>query len=672
MKLKYTIIFLIMILSLNGVFANCIINSGYLSNTNCNSVTKKCTAEINSQITILEDSPGYLFTGTNCSDYNIDITINGITIIQEKKDFALSGLDSDNSNINTDITINGPTKIYLKDKTDWESNTRNLKFNNVTINSDSYLNIEEIRETTGSIITFELSGETIFVKQNGTLNIIIDGKEGYQPSSDGGDGYRGDNISINVDSLNNYGKTKIQLTSGKGGHGDDRQENDPTGGGDDQGGHGGNGGDILFEISKIYNADDLIIELNSGMGGDGGMSSIDDSGAETMEAGHGARGGNITISNITNIINEQNGTFNLSAIAGKGGNGGNKRGGSKHEYCDKGDNGDGGNGGSVYDLNIRAIQNESLNFTIYLQNGALGRINTIGNCINRHEEPYGKPGYLGDINIYYLKNTKNAINLISKYSFTDEEYKMAKGELSVPFGRMYNLDDLNLKLSDITINHLLNGSYLPKNIESTIGIDDYRFENQIDISGCYIYPAQTTIKANNIIKIAGTNTQNIKPNIISENAAIITQYKFCPHCEVISLDDDQSRYTKQYNLYSNIDGNINPGDLNIYYSDYNSGQNTIYYTKRTDGKELPVYTNKNPISGVSNTKINSYEYLITPEDLNWYSYDPEEDRDNLNSEAGDYLFCYGEEYILDGKITTTQGNKSFNFPFVPLREQFNN
>ena len=45
------------------------------------------------------------------------------------------------------------------------------------------------------------------------------------------------------------------------------------------------------------------------------------------------------------------------------------------------------------------------------------------------------------------------------------------------------------------------------------------------------------------------------------------------------------------------------------------------------------------------------------------------DIDELNQE--DYLFCYGQEYILDGKITSDGGTiKNFNFPFVPLRELF--
>ena len=64
------------------------------------------------------------------------------------------------------------------------------------------------------------------------------------------------------------------------------------------------------------------------------------------------------------------------------------------------------------------------------------------------------------------------------------------------------------------------------------------------------------------------------------------------------------------------------------------------------------------------------EYKLDKSKLVWLGSSIDEDRDDLSSD--EHLFCYGQEYILKGKITIGSSSKEFEFPFVPLRELFNN
>lgn len=706
MKLKYTIIFLIMIISLNGVFANCIIgfpnDSPFAGKTSCicNEETKICDCRFTSNIEVNTDTtvnPLYI-PNPSCNNFIINFYTNGYDLLLEKNFTFLPGSSNilRNSNVISNLIINASSNINIGD----DSNI--IELPNIIVNSGKKLQIITVGYFQTQKNSYDIKIESIFVNQNSIADIKISSNPGKPTIADAIAGQNdwltaGDSGDLNfkIIDLKNFGKITIDLqtgTGGKGANGDgtdnsDFIDNDSP----DMGDHAGNSGSIDFNITNIENNNLLNINLKTGDGGTGGNSVVDRCvGSAIDEPIHGGNGGNagdIKTSKIEQIRNF--GELNLEISGGNGGYAGSQR--VEQDWaCGFGHNGSGGNGGSISDLNIGILQNKLSDsiFNLKINSGALGKVTLLSDsCADdprndggRENTSFGLPGNIGNINIDFVENNSaNGFEITSNFNFTPADYDLAivatnnGGIDGADNGSdMQSIELLNsyLKLSNITINYLNNGSYLPKNISAYTAIDNYSFfNNDIRINGCYINPTAVNYNIKDDTIIGATNPDAI--SVVNSNFDLT--YRFCPHCEVIRFEDDQSRYTKQYNLYSNINGTINPGDLNIYYSDYNSQPNSIYYTKRTDGQFLPVYTNKNSISGVFNTKVNSYEYLITPEDLNRYSYDPEEDRDNLNPEADDYLFCYGEEYILDGKITTIQGgDKSFNFPFVPLREQFNN
>ncbi len=677
MKLKYTIIFLIMIISLNGVFACTVTTSNFsqISCSACDVETKICNCNFIGDI----ETTSAIINGyqtDSCEDYTINFYTNG-NDLKINHNFNFS-----NTNNIANLIINGFSDISIY------QDAKIIFLPNIIVEGNKKLDIKTADYLQATEKDHNLTIESILVKQNGTLNIDVKSNDGVSATSAPiynnrgqlipivSNGTASGNLNLNINYLANYGNLDINLKTGNGGNGLTKEGDEGWLSADDDpnsGGNGENSGDLNVNIKDIENFKDFIINLKTGNGGSGGNTAVDDcSGAyvdEDFDGGNAGSAGNINIKSIDQINNQ--GNFYITAIAGDGGVGGSQRG-----CCDNGTNGNGGNGGSIFDLNISRLLNKKSDgtnpnpkFKVDIKNGALGKI-VLDDCAGETSDLLGKPGGLGNINIDFLENdSPDKLEIISAFNFTTEEYQLAVtstnndgDDEAANSGNMRQLPDLNLKLSEIKINYLKNGSYLPKNISASIPIDnDEYFNNDIRIDGCYINPTAVNYNIKDDTIIGATNPDAI--SVVNPNFDLT--YRFCPHCEIMPLDDTQNRYTRDYSLYSNTNGIVNIGDLNIHYS--NPLDQSIYYTKRTDDKQLPVYTNKNPISGEWNPKINSYEYKIKPEDLNYYSHTPEEDIDLLNQE--DNLFCYGQEYIINGKINAG-AIKPFNFPFVPLRELF--
>lgn len=682
MKIKYTIIFLIMILALNDVFANCTITpasveSGSISCSPCNNETKICNCVINDNIEVVQYALGvFFYASDNCEEYEINLLANNKNLIF-KSDITMGS-------INWNLIIRGTSKIYIDKITSIDVNLSNIIIEpnaNLKIynNSDYFVS---------SPISINFYAKDIVVNQNSILEINLktnDGKNGkdeeHEGDEDSSRGISSGDLVFKLGKLINYGDSEITLITGDGGKGGQPHSEDTTT--ERQGLPGGSSGFLSADIRNIENTENLIINLNTGNGGNGSHSPKDDATDDSFNGGNGGDAGSVQINKINNFYNS--GVLKISAIAGNGGWAGTSRYSGTNDcdwgtvtfgvFSDEQDNhGDSGNGGSISDLNISTLINKSNNFEIYMKAGELGKRNVAdGTCTQYQlDKPFGKPGVLGNVNIGFLENYVQGINITSKLNFSMADYQLAAtaqandstddGGESGDTGYMRKLDDLGIKVTNVNINYLKNGSSLPKIIDIKNPQENILFDNFINITGCYIQPTQLDYEFNGATGIYASNIDFLR-TVVPDYVGLT--YRFCPHCEVMPLDDTQNRYTRDYSLYSNTNGIVNIGDLNIHYS--NPLDQSIYYTKRTDDKQLPVYTNKNPISGEWNPKINSYEYKIKPEDLNYYSHTPEEDIDLLNQE--DNLFCYGQEYIINGKINAG-AIKPFNFPFVPLRELF--
>lgn len=718
MKIKYAIIFLIMILATNGVFANCnvVIPTGSplirKVSCDCNHDKLECNCNINDSVLVNTTAPP--FSLTNCNNYKVNFYTNGYNFLL-KSDFNFTNPDN-----KINLIANNNSNIIIYD------DAKTIILPNIIVNSGKTLDIKTYNYLQKTAKSYILKIESIFVYPNANLNLNLKSNDGisgkgywreadtirnkvvdlvnyeedwtkyvflggyvldvsldqlfggkdYVMFIDGTSGY----LKLDINSINNYGVVNIKLKTGDGGDGGNRGDDDIQGGDDyhQDGGFGGHSGDVNFNIKFIENYNDLIINLETGKGGKGGYSAIDDTDDEHMDGGNGGSTGNIHLGEIEKIINYKK--IEMEFITGDAGFGGVQRAESSSD-CDNGHNGWGGSSGSIDDINIETLLNKSVSstFKLGLKNGSFGEIDITPNKSCKAENKaggailtFGAPGKIGDVTIGFLENkSSNGLDITSIFNLTQRQYDLAvvatsnngiDGEDNG--GNMRQLPDLNLKLSNIKINYLSNGSYLPKTIFASIPIDNYEyFNNDIRIKGCYINPTTVDYEIKDHTRIEATNSDVI--SMLNSEFDLTSNY--CPHCEVMPLDDSQNRYTRDYSLFSNINGTIDTRDLNVYYS--NPLNQSKYYTKRTDNKQLPVYTNKNPISGVFNQKTNNYEYKIKPEDLIYYSHTPEDDIDELNQE--DYLFCYGQEYILDGKITSDGGTiKNFNFPFVPLRELF--
>lgn len=687
-------IILLSILIINTVYACNVIPddspfSDKLSCDDCDNNAPICNCQFDNSISI--DTNTQLYS-LECSNYKINIYTNGYDL-SLNNDFNFY-----NPHNNVYLIIDQATNIWIYD------DSTNITLPNITVLEDKILNIKKLSDIQKDDINHNIKIDSILVKANATLKFLVStnpgkstiataiaGEYDVKTAGDSGD------LNLEIKSIENFGDIILDFNTGNGGIGADGDgtdnadfflwDNDSP----DFGDNGGNSGNLYFNIKEIKNYKTLNISLKTGAGGKGGNSVLDETvgGAieDSLKGGQGKSAGNINIERIDKIINI--GEFKLDIVAGNGGNGGSKRSDNISDNCDAGQNGNGGDGGSISDINIGILDNKLKygpthqvpKFELNVKSGALGKVNLVSDSCNSgdvtKETSFGIPGSIGNINIDFLNNdSENDFIINSHLNFTAEDFALASSAASNDSGDdgsnnggdMLPIEDLkeNIKLSNININHLNNGSYLPKNISTNTDLSNEKyFYNEININGCYINPTSVDYTVNGFKHISATNDKILSNNYLFSTLKFDLKYNYCPHCEIMPLDDTQNRYTRDYSLYSNTFGTINIGDLNIYYS--NPSDQNKYYTKRTDDKKLPVYTNKNPIQGVLNTKINSYEYKIKPEDLNYYSYTPEDDIDLLNQE--DNLFCYGQEYIINGKITDG-ATKPFNFPFVPLRELF--
>lgn len=663
--IKIFIILIILVLFTSTAFACTITNpiSG-ITCSPCDNTTKICECNINSAN--LDVTTGKLFNLTSCEDYTINVNLNAKTI------WIKENLNMNDSNWN--LVVSGTSKIGVDN-----SKSLDISFSNIIVMDGDKLTIKTLDTQKRENISITFKARDIEVKPQAELKIELktnDGESGGGPSSnnwlsvddgsnwDGKPGERSGDLYFEYIKLINYGKTDIDLMTGNAGHGGTTNEGDSSGNAKQDGGHGAESGYLNFKLNTIQNNGELKINLKTGNGGNGGHSAVDDGADEQFKGGNAGNSQKIVISPINKI--ENNGSFLLSAVGGNGGLGGTQR----HDgtTCDEGWNGSGGNAGSIdSDLNISVLINKSNDFKINLENGKLGKVLKVDkSCDNGESKNYfGYPGKLPNINIDYLENTNNSIEIISKFNFTQTDFTLAQadGEGIENGGYMRSLSDLGIKVANININNLKNGSHLPKTINIRSEPDHPLFDNSIDITGCYIQPSQVTYTLNGGTNISATNIESISSFL---PAGTSKSYRYCPHCEVIDLTDEVNRYTREYNIYSNVNGKILPGDLKIYYSN----NNNYYYTKRADNLQYPVYTNVVDINSTLNDKIGMREYKLSKDKLVWYGAYQEQDRDDLAED--EHLFCYGQEYIISGKITTGSSSKDFTFPFVPLRELFNN
>lgn len=672
--MKYVKIFILLItfiIFVNPIFACAI--SGIVNGITCNScdnITKICECNVNT--TPLESSTSKLFNLSGCEDYTINLNLNAKTI------WFKENLNMNDTNWN--LVISGSSNIVIDN-----SKSLDINLSNIIIESNADAKIKNLSESfSSSSIKINFITKDITVKPNSKLEIKIktnDGKNGTDGDSEGDDGTDGissGDLIISFKNFINFGNSIVELGTGNGGKGGQPHSEDTT---DERNGRpGGSSGNLNLRIQNIENNNNLNIILKTGNGGNGSHSPKDDSADDSFNGGNGGHAGNININEIKLIKNQ--GDFSMQAIAGNGGWAGTSRFAGDND-CDFGNDGeqdnhgDSGNGGDVSDLNITTLINRSPNFKLNLKSGELGKRNVAdGTCTNHElDKPFGFPGTLGNIDINFLENTYPGIEIISQLNFSLADYQLAAtaqannntddGGESGDTGYMRKLLDLGITVTNVNINNLKNGSYLPKSINIKSEPEHPIFNNSIDLSGCYIQPSQVTYNLNGGTNIYATNIESINSFL---PAGTSVNYRYCPHCEVIDLTDEVNRYTREYNIYSNVNGKILPGDLKIFY--FNPVTNQIYYTKRIDNTLQPIYTNKEEISSEMNDKIGMREFKLEKNKLVWFGSSQDEDRNDLAED--EYLFCYGQEYILKGKITIGNNSKEFEFPFVPLRELFNN
>jgi hypothetical protein len=664
-----------MTLLLNSMFASCIISfpsespfAGKVNCDSCDSSSNICICNFTSNIVVNNNTAiNSLYAVQNCDGYTVKFHTNNRQLsLNANFDFSM-----ETSNFIDYLIISNSTNILIG------ANANNIKLPNLILESGKTLNILS-NYSSPSDKSYALKIKSISVENNSVLNIkmlstngISRGRNNNCGASSYPNGSGSGHVSLDVNYIENYGNINIDLNTGIGGDGEYRDKADCGGSYDQSGGHGGNSGNIDFNVNYISNYQDLIINLKTGNGGTGGYSSIDDSSDETFNGGNGGSGGYINIKSIKEIGNYN--VFKLYLVAGDGGMGAMQRA-DKGEHCQDGKNGNGGSGGNISDVNITSLLNKSSTseFQLNIKNGALAKTSTISDdtCVYYNDATFGQPGKLGNLNINYLENNSSNFEFTSIFNFTNADYQLAQNstnnggnDVFENAGNMRPLNNLNLKLSGIDINNLKNGSFLPKNITANIDIFDIDyFYNTIKINGCYINPTSVNYNVNGFKYIFATNKDAVS-SMLGASGIDVT-YKYCPYCEIIDLDNSINRYTGEYNLYSNKSGTIAPEDLKIFYS-YDTTPYQKYITKRADGRTLPVYINKVPIIGELNEDLNMYVYKITKNELKYYGASPDEDLPTLVS--GDYLYCYGQEYYLDGKI----GNDRFEFPFIPLNSLFN-
>jgi len=531
----------------------------------------------------------------------------------------------------------------------------------------------------------------------------------------GGNATAGGYSKLILNKLENNSNLNIDVNSGNGGNGGkgcNRGYSDwpsvklqslPPG----NGGNGGDSGLVTYYVKNInnYNNANLSVLLNSGNAGNGEDTGWD-SGKQPNSAivGNGGNTGDIVLCNSSNYDNctlnnsikqlTNKGYLNLQTIFGNAGNGGNKR--NHADYCTLGN---GGNGGDVSDLIINYLNNSSNNFNLNIISGDKG---LKGNCVSSNPSVDGNYGTTKNIKINNLYNKANGIDVnLTTYKQT------------VP-----------LNTSDIIINNLQSDSYLPNSLKTlnnagNIVVDqtckdncystynctqqtdpdcnsDYEVcpsytvcSNQDAYNSCVIDCStgkyNTTNRAINVnscyvnrplnklnyitgnLNINATNNSDLQniidpTNVYSNNY----QYRYCPYCDVIPLNNTIYRIPNNYNLYSDLNGSIDVGDLNIYYMTQKKPISIFNLIDPLDStKNIPLYKNNKPITGVYNNKVGLYEYKIDKSilDYYWSLYDPNIVLDN----SGNNLFCAAQNYKISGKITRPDGSTNyFSFKFLPV------
>jgi hypothetical protein len=234
---------------------------------------------------------------------------------------------------------------------------------------------------------------------------------------------------------------------------------------------------------------------------------------------------------------------------------------------------------------------------------------------------------------------------------------------------------MSANTSDLKINVLENGSYLPSKVStiSTLTEDNNSIisttNRAINInSGCYIKNPNSNFDYNTgKININSANKEDFSSFISQSIPSVFSLNEECSLCDYYDLTDEVMpvstgvKFSKIYYLYSNTSGTINTNDLDIFYA-----KNNPLFSKLTNAtynpylkSNFPLYTNINSIEGELNDKLGIYEYKIEPANLKWY-YDP-----LMNLSEKD-IYCYYQNYRLVGTITSDTGNKSFDFPFTPI------
>lgn len=636
----------------------------------------------------------------------------------------------------SDLVISDTSKIIMttKERTsmsdsinggwdDWKRDGINLYFNNLEILENASLDlnmyipknilnvIDNIGMPQSSLAGGGLTFDGNSIINNGNFNLYLkaqdsqDGRNfnnqgvGWEnPAGTGGSVKEAGHVFFNLNYLENNGLLSSKIISGNGGVGGNGSRSGTNTKTPGYGGKGGDAGSIFLYINNINNKANLDLNLVSGNGGPGGDTGFDNGGepsANKAIGGSGGNGGNIYFCKVNWIAEEgfvcatssynsliNKGTFNINSITGKGNNGG-----VKNNYPKKGSSGDGGNGGSyLSSLKFDFIRNSgSLN--IFLDTGYGGLRGICPECKGGID---GVGGRTPNFFIKFLENSSENLNI-----FLNSKHEIGNFE------------------SDVIIDKLQNGSYLPSNIYTVF--TDWTFtpteecENscQARYESCnYLRPVcilrlstclntcdrtledlETVTQNRRIIindacyikqSLSGLNymtgsiyvksankdafedllPENVFSNLTNNSECVICDYYDFENLNEIFPTGSENKFFKNYTLYSTVKGKINAGDLKIHYAKNDPSFTKInnLYNPFTKQNNLPLYTNKQDItSSQEPNSLGLYEYNIDASNLEWY-YDKE--MDLLEKD----IYCYNQNYRIEGKI----GTKTFNFPFTPL------
>ncbi|GEM_PF-3374286 len=585
--------------------------------------------------------------------------------------FDLTNIDvifKNNSSIFLDEEIKNGCASSLVDQTSYGLG---LEFKNIEISNDSnsFIKVQSAKSANDCLTAnignpASITGNTITNYSNDFNLIMISGDSangrttGYNGNLSGGDAIRGGKTVINLENYFNYGNSLIFGKAGFGGNGGQGEDSPNSNDAPGNGGNGGKGGSIYFTLNNIYNLNsdaNLIIDLNAGDAGNGGRTGFDSGGnnqGNYAEGGNGGHGGDIKsfvtgegVIDLNLIYNT--GNFNFNAFAGNGGNGGAKFNHACGQSDAQGIDGNAGNGGYVFDLNVNTIYNDSNNFNFNLVSGEKGNL---ANPIFGATYPcnlHGIDGIEGITKNIYFNNftntTSDGMNIFSQ-----------NGSNST--------NDMFLK-----IGYLRPGSYLPKSISLVDRNYDspdfnYSINSSIFINGCFA-GANSLAEYKYITKNIDLSLMNLNDVILNIDYSKVDNIDYSVpstlNCNYCDYNEFGSRIDDVYSLYSNLPGNILARDLNIYYSK----EGVIKGLINSFYPDYPVYTNKNSITGVFDSKYRMYKYTVYPENLIWYD-SPDY---NLKLYPGSDPLCQGQEYFITGDVN---GTIPFQFSFVPTFKRF--